>query len=308
MPPVSNNTAVNLNTSSASRVSGVSRSRSGYTVRSGDTMSSIAQRNGVSLNRLVAANPQVSNPNRIYPGQQLNLPQASSAPASSAPEASHASRGRSSTPPSAPVVNGGLSAETLSARSANRSQPTVSYGSSGASVRTLQQQLARKGFNPGAADGAFGQRTLAAVRAFQRDQGIATDGVVGPQTWSRLASAPSRSSRPGGIQDPGRTTGPAGVPGPGASNAQKLQYAMRRAEQLGLRITSTTGGRHAPNSYHYSGRAADVAGTHSQMSQFYREMAQMSPTELFYDPSGGIKHGQNIGAIGGHRDHVHVAF
>lgn len=29
--------------------------------------------------------------------------------------------------------------------------------------------------------------------------------------------------------------------------------------------------------------------------------------ELFYDPEGGIKNGQEIGAIGGHGDHVHVA-
>jgi hypothetical protein len=30
-------------------------------------------------------------------------------------------------------------------------------------------------------------------------------------------------------------------------------------------------------------------------------------TELFYDPLGGIKYGQQIGAIGGHNDHVHFA-
>jgi hypothetical protein len=88
----------------------------------------------------------------------------------------------------------------------------------------------------------------------------------------------------------------------------QLEAAMGRARQLGLRVTSTTGGRHAPNSYHYLGRAADVAGSPSAMRQFYREMSHTSPTELFYDPEGGMKHGRNIGAIGGHRDHVHVAY
>ena len=44
-----------------------------YTVRSGDTLSAIAQRNGVSLSSLLAANPQISNPNLIYPGQQIHL-------------------------------------------------------------------------------------------------------------------------------------------------------------------------------------------------------------------------------------------
>ena len=37
-------------------------------------------------------------------------------------------------------------------------------------------------------------------------------------------------------------------------------------------------------------------------------MAKTNPTELFYDPMGGIKHGRNIGAIGGHGDHVHIAY
>jgi len=88
----------------------------------------------------------------------------------------------------------------------------------------------------------------------------------------------------------------------------QLTSAMHRAQQLGLRITSTTGGKHATHSYHYLGRAADVAGAPSAMREFYREMSHTNPTELFYDPMGGMKHGRNIGAIGGHSNHVHVAY
>lgn len=88
----------------------------------------------------------------------------------------------------------------------------------------------------------------------------------------------------------------------------KLESAMDRARGLGLRITSTTGGRHTPTSYHYRGRAFDAAGSASSMRQFYSEMSRTNPTELFYDPMGGMKHGRNIGAIGGHGDHVHVAY
>jgi spore coat assembly protein SafA len=55
-----------------------------YTVKRGDTLSAIAQQHGVSLSSLVAANPQISNPNLIHPGQQIHLPgSAQSAPASS---------------------------------------------------------------------------------------------------------------------------------------------------------------------------------------------------------------------------------
>jgi rfaE bifunctional protein nucleotidyltransferase chain/domain len=45
-----------------------------YTVQAGDTLSAIAQRQGVSLAALEAANPQLSNPNYIYPGETIHLP------------------------------------------------------------------------------------------------------------------------------------------------------------------------------------------------------------------------------------------
>jgi LysM repeat protein len=45
-----------------------------YTVVPGDTMFFIAQRFGVSLNALIAANPQITNPNEIFPGDVLCVP------------------------------------------------------------------------------------------------------------------------------------------------------------------------------------------------------------------------------------------
>lgn len=45
-----------------------------YTVRSGDTLSGIAQRNDVSLAALLRANPQIRNPDLIYAGQRIHLP------------------------------------------------------------------------------------------------------------------------------------------------------------------------------------------------------------------------------------------
>ncbi|MGI6037130.1 MAG: LysM peptidoglycan-binding domain-containing protein [Limnochordia bacterium] len=49
-----------------------------YTVRSGDTMFLIAQRFGVSLQALINANPHISNPNVIFPGDVLCVPGAPS--------------------------------------------------------------------------------------------------------------------------------------------------------------------------------------------------------------------------------------
>ena len=45
-----------------------------YTVQSGDTLFNIAVRFNVPLNSLIAANPQIANPNLIFPGQQICVP------------------------------------------------------------------------------------------------------------------------------------------------------------------------------------------------------------------------------------------
>ncbi|WP_080751487.1 peptidoglycan-binding protein [Clostridium tetani] len=38
------------------------------------------------------------------------------------------------------------------------------------------------------ADGYFGDATLNAIKSFQRDNGILVDGIVGRDTWERLAN------------------------------------------------------------------------------------------------------------------------
>lgn len=52
-------------------------SAASYTVSGQDTMWSISQHNGISLASLIKANPQVTNPNIIWPGMTLNIPSSS---------------------------------------------------------------------------------------------------------------------------------------------------------------------------------------------------------------------------------------
>ena len=68
---------------------------------------------------------------------------------------------------------------------------TLRQGSTGSAVEQLQfwlNTLAQydAGIPSTAVDGVFGSRTAAAVRAFQRREGLTADGVVGRTTWTTL--------------------------------------------------------------------------------------------------------------------------
>ena len=59
-------------------------------------------------------------------------------------------------------------------------------GMSGENVRALQILLNGYGYNSGTADGIFGAKTDAAVRAYQKAKGIQVDGIAGKNTMGRL--------------------------------------------------------------------------------------------------------------------------
>jgi len=50
----------------------------------------------------------------------------------------------------------------------------------------IQKALKNAGYYKGTLDGKIGPQTRQAVEAFQRDQGLQPDGVVGRETWSKL--------------------------------------------------------------------------------------------------------------------------
>ena len=116
------------------------------------------------------------------------------------------------------------------------SKPTLRKGSSGDSVRECQEALLKLGYSLGSygADGKYGNRTVEAVKDFQRDRGLEADGVCGPKTWAALdaaagggstgftagsdagGSAGSASSSAG--SDTGGSAGSAGSPAGSAQN------------------------------------------------------------------------------------------
>ncbi len=56
-----------------------------YRIQPGDTMFEIARRNNIMLSTLIAANPQITNPNLILPGQEICIPMAGVVPFSEEP-------------------------------------------------------------------------------------------------------------------------------------------------------------------------------------------------------------------------------
>ena len=71
--------------------------------------------------------------------------------------------------------------------------PLVKKGHTDHPVQTLQHLLRARG-HALTVDGDFGPKTDAAVRAFQDDEGLAVDGIVGPNTWTALIIQVKRGS------------------------------------------------------------------------------------------------------------------
>jgi zinc D-Ala-D-Ala carboxypeptidase len=127
--------------------------------------------------------------------------------------------------------------------------PVLRQGSRGADVTALQHML--RGWSDSnrvslAADGRYGPRTTAAVRAFQRFRGLRADGVVGPQTWGSLATfIVARGDRGGFVAaaqveltENEYAVAVDGIFGP------RTQAAARRAQcDLGLRVDGIVGPR-----------------------------------------------------------------
>lgn len=66
--------------------------------------------------------------------------------------------------------------------------PMLRRGSKGVYVCTLQDALFTAGIPDIEIDGIFGPHTQNAVAAFQRQNGLGADGIVGCQTWTKLTS------------------------------------------------------------------------------------------------------------------------
>lgn len=68
------------------------------------------------------------------------------------------------------------------------------YGSRGSEVTQIQTKLKRWGYYSGNVDGIYGSQTVAAVKWFQRKNGLTADGIAGPKTLSAMGIFNSSNS------------------------------------------------------------------------------------------------------------------
>lgn len=80
--------------------------------------------------------------------------------------------------------------------------PVLRNGSRGVYVLVLQDALNALGYTTYTLDGAFGNNTRNAVIAYQRNNGLSADGVVGCATWTRIVNEAVGIGRTPTVIDP----------------------------------------------------------------------------------------------------------
>lgn len=75
----------------------------------------------------------------------------------------------------------------------NEVEALSKYGSRGNEVSQIQEKLKRWGYYNGSVDGIYGSKTLSAVKAFQRKNGLTVDGIAGQKTLSAMGINSSSS-------------------------------------------------------------------------------------------------------------------
>ncbi|MEO1227496.1 MAG: peptidoglycan-binding protein [Myxococcota bacterium] len=231
-----------------------------HTVAPGDTLSHIARDHGVSLQSVIDANPQIANPDRIYPGDQVTVP---SGPGTAAAAGSHAGW--------APAPVDGV----------------LARGMAGVPVEDMQRRLQELGYATGPVDGKFGPLTQGALRQFQMQNDLNSTGRLDADTRARLESTEAQRYEP--------SQGPVpelGVYPPGSAEQIALfEEAARRigvpeswARDPGLIniLRRESGGRVGVPNYTYGARARDPSqwgSVHAEL-QNGRITARSSATGL----------------------------
>lgn len=103
---------------------------------------------------------------------------------------------------------------------------SIKLGSTGSEVTSLQKMLSELGYYKGNITGHAGEKTVEAIKAFQKKHGLAQDGIAGPATVGKLKSLTDSQA-------------PQTVPGDDGDDEVKL--AQTKLKELGIYNGQITG-------------------------------------------------------------------
>ena len=155
-------------------------------------------------------------------------------------------------------------------------------------TRELQTRLAALGYAPGSIDGKAGQKTTAAVKAFQREFGLVVDGIVGPNTTKALerATTPAKPGQPEPDKSAMAQPVPAGAAPPANSGTLALLATSRPISEVIVHCTAT------PEGKDYT--VADIRAWHKA-----RGFSDIGYHYVVYR-DGSIHEGRPVGQVGAH--------
>ena len=193
---------------------------------------------------------------------------------------------------------------------------SVRLGSGGDGVVCLQQALADRGYYDGAANGDFDDATLNAVMAYQTDEGLFVDGVVGRESaieldiWPDEESLVVRTPPPpeGAMDSTGYLLSPVASVGDDAPPLPENSGSGRRVvyDRAGQRVWAVDSDERIIRSWLVSGSkySNEMPGTHTVYSRSERSTAWNGQAWL----PQMIRYQQTqIGHIGFHAIPLHVS-
>ena len=169
-----------------------------HTMQRGDTLGELARAHGLSLDELMAANPEIRDPKKVQVGQVINVPQAAEAQPTRAPVNAEASREVASSRlggVDARALQGAVPTTTSTAAprtpdNVGDGQRAVDLPTTGASARTARQDRAPAGVEGSRQMARNDERRVARFRdTFQE---VGAQHGIDPAILAGIASRESR--------------------------------------------------------------------------------------------------------------------
>ena len=165
-------------------------------------------------------------------------------------------------------------------------------GSYGPEVKTLQRRLKELGYYKNSIDGSYGSLTVAAVKAFQKRNGLTVDGVAGRTTLNKLNSSSAKLAEDEKEEEDDKTETDSNDevlrPGSTGTAVKELQYRLR---ELGYYSGSRDG-------VYGSGTRTAVMAFQTRNGLTVDGIAGPATLKKVYS-SSAIKAGSTTGSTGG---------